>query len=108
MSDMFRTHLEQNHNETQLLRREIFNVMQTCQSIAIAVRTSMSAEEKFRQTVPQTAYWQDAWSKVQTYLQKSTTDQALVELSRISTQQIQLMADISTTLKAMHTERVRN
>ncbi len=108
MSDMFRTHLEQSHSETQLLRREIFNVMQTCQSIAIAVRTSVSAEEKFRQTVPQTTYWQDAWSKVQTYLQKSTTDQTLVELSRISTQQIQLMADISTTLKAMHTERVRN
>jgi hypothetical protein len=108
MSEMFRTHLEQTHSETQLLRREIFNVIQTCQSIAIAVRTSMSAEEKFRQTVPQTTYWQDAWSKVQAYLQKSNTEQTLVELSRISTQQTQLMADISTTLKAMHTERVRH
>ena len=108
MSEMFRTHLEQSHNETQLLRREIFNVIQTCQSIAIALRTSMSAEEKFRQTVPKTTYWQDAWNKVQTYLHKSNTEQTMAELSRISTQQIQLMAEISTTLKAMHTERVRN
>lgn len=101
MGVLFRTHLEQNHNETQLLRREILNVTQTCQSLAVAVRDGLSADERFRQNVPRTSYWQEAWIKVQAYLQRSKTDQALHDLSQSSKQQSQILMEISTHLKEL-------
>lgn len=108
MVSTFRAQLEQSHSETQLLRSEIFKVTQICQSLAIAVRESLSAEERFREAVPRTSYWQEAWVKVQDYLQRSNSDQTLNELSRISKQNIERLNDISATLEAIRGNRVRN
>jgi hypothetical protein len=99
LSALFRTHFEQNHHETQILRREIYNATQASQSLAISVRESINADDRYRQSVPRTSYWQEAWVKVQAYLQRSNTDHTLNELSRISRQQSQLLSDISITLQ---------
>lgn len=107
LGTLFRTQLEQNHHETQLLRREIFSVTQTSQSLAIAVRESIQADERYRQSVPRTTYWQEAWVKVQAYLQRSNTDHTLNELSRITKQQSHLLGDISTTLQNIE-QRLRS
>lgn len=101
MGVLIRTHLEQNQNETQLLRHEILKVTQTCQSMANALRDGLSAEERFRQEVPRTSYWQEAWMNVQTYLQRSKTDQGLQELSHIVKLQSQILKEIATQLKEL-------
>lgn len=103
---LFRRHHEQSHHETHLLRREIFNVTQTSQSLAISVRESIHADERYRQSVPRTTYWQEAWIKVQAYLQRSNTDQTLTELTRITHQQSHLLVDISVTLQQIE-QRLR-
>ena len=104
--EFFRRHHEQSHHETQLLRREIFNVTQTSQSLAISVRESINADERYRQSVPRTTYWQEAWIKVQAYLQRSNTDQTLNELTRNAHQQSHLLIDISVTLQQIE-QRLR-
>lgn len=104
----FRVQFEQSHAETQLLRREIFKVTQTCQSLAITVRESLTADEKFREAVPRTRYWQEAWTKVQTYLDRSRVEQTLNELTRISKHNSESLTDISATLETLRSNRVRN
>lgn len=99
LDSLLLAHLKQNHHETHILRREIFNLTQTTQSLAMAVRESIQADDHYRKSVPRTTYWQEAWVKVQAYLQRSNTDQTLSELSRISRQQSHLLTDISSSLQ---------
>lgn len=101
LSTILRSHLEHNHQETQILRKEIFNVAANCQSVLDAVRDSMAADEKFRKTVPRTTYWQEAWQQVQAYLRRSKTDETLSELSQITKRQTRLLNDIHAQMKTL-------
>lgn len=93
-----RLHQERSLKDTQLLRREILSVTESSKALTQAVRESIQADDRYRKSVPRTSYWQDAWIKVQAYLQRSDTDQALSELLRVSRMQSNLLIDISSTL----------
>ncbi len=80
------------------LRAEIFTMVQACQVLTQSVRESTEADHRYRQTVPKTTYWQEAWIKVQAYLQRSNTDQALTELIRATNSQQRILIDMSSTL----------
>ena len=101
LSTLLRSHLEHNHQETQILRKEVFNVAANCQSVLDAVRDSVAADEKFRKTVPRTTYWQEAWQQVQAYLKRSKTDETLSELSQITKRQTRLLNDIHAQMKTL-------
>jgi MotA/TolQ/ExbB proton channel family len=85
-------------NENATLRAEIFTIVQACQILTQSVRESIEADHRYRQTVPKTTYWQDAWIKVQAYLQRSNSDQALTELIRATSSQQRILIDMSSTL----------
>lgn len=88
----------QNIQDTQLLRREMLTVIDASKRVTQAIYEGIRADERYRTSVPRTSYWQDAWVKVQAYLQRSNTDQALVELSRNVRIQSQTLVDISLAL----------
>ena len=85
-------------SENTALRAEIFTIVQACQALTQSVRESIQADDRYRQTVPKTSYWQDAWIKVQAYLQRSNTDQALTELIRVTNSQQRVLIEMSSTL----------
>jgi len=84
--------------ENTTLRAEIFTIVQACQALTQSVRESIEADHRYRQVVPKTGYWQDAWIKVQAYLQRSNTDQALTELIRATNSHQRILIDMSSTL----------
>jgi hypothetical protein len=94
--------MQQHHvrslEEAQLLRREVLNVIESSKSLTLAVRDSIQADDRYRSSMPRTTYWQDAWVKVQAYLQRSNTDQTLTELCRVSLMHSHTLADIASTL----------
>lgn len=98
LHQLIQQHQDQSHHETQLLRREIVSVTESTQTLIAAVRESIKAEDRYRQSVPRTSYWQDAWIKVQAYLQRSNTDQSIADLYRITTAQHHTLAEIANTL----------
>lgn len=98
LHQLIQQHQDQSHHETQLLRREIVSVTESTQDLISAVRESIKAEDRYRQSVPRTSYWQDAWVKVQAYLQRSNTDQSIADLYRITTTQQHTLAEIANTL----------
>jgi len=82
--------------ESALLRREVQSLAASCLELSKAVYSNIEAEKEHRLSLPRTRYWQDAWTKVQAYLQRSDTDQALLEFSRqtsIQAQDVQAMRD---------------
>ncbi len=94
--------LREQHNrslqENQALRREVLTVAQSSQSLVEVVRQGVAAEERYRASVPRTSYWQDAWVKVQAYLQRSNTDQALAELLTTSRAQVHALDRVTASL----------
>ena len=92
--------LQQTNSATEnaALRAEIFTIVQACQALTQSVRESIQADDRYRQSVPKTSYWQDAWIKVQAYLQRSNTDQALTELIRATNSQQRVLIEMSSTL----------
>jgi hypothetical protein len=89
---------ERSQDETQFLRRDIVSVMESTKALSQSVRESIEADDRYRKSVPRTSYWQDAWVKVQAYLQRSNVDQTLAELSRVNRMQSQALLDISSAL----------
>jgi hypothetical protein len=98
LHELIQLHQDQSHHETQLLRREIVNVTESTHALIAAVRESIKAEDRYRQSVPRTSYWQDAWVKVQAYLQRSHTDQSIADLYRITSTQHHTLSEIANTL----------
>jgi hypothetical protein len=92
------TQQAQSTHDTQLLRREMLTVIDASKRVTQAIYESIRADERYRTSVPRTSYWQDAWVKVQAYLQRSNTDQVLAELSRSARIQNQTLVDISLAL----------
>lgn len=88
----------QSIHDTQLLRREMLTVIDASKRVTQAIYEGIRADERYRTSVPRTSYWQDAWVKVQAYLQRSNTDQTLAELSRSARIQSQTLVDISLAL----------
>lgn len=88
----------QNIQETQLLRREMLSVIDASKRVTQAIYEGIRADERYRTSVPRTSYWQDAWVKVQAYLQRANTDQVLAELSHNARVQSQTLVDISLAL----------
>lgn len=70
--------------ETQILRREMLSVVEVSRQLTSAVRDNVAADVRYRESVPRTTYWQNAWVKVQAYLQRANTDQVLSQLTESS------------------------
>lgn len=98
LSEKIQQQQAQAANDNATLRAEIFTMVQACQVLTQSVRESIEADHRYRQTVPKTTYWQEAWTKVQAYLQRSNTDQALTELIRATNSQQRILIDMSSTL----------
>lgn len=98
LSEKIQQQQAQAANDNATLRAEIFAMVQACQVLTQSVRESTEADHRYRQTVPKTTYWQEAWIKVQAYLQRSNTDQALTELIRATNSQQRILIDMSSTL----------
>ena len=98
LSASMQSQQEQNIQETQLMRREMLSVIDASKRVTQAIYEGIRADERYRTSVPRTSYWQDAWVKVQAYLQRSNTDQALAELSHNARIQSQTLVDISLAL----------
>lgn len=101
-SQQLRQQSERSAQETQQLKREIHNVVEAVNALALAVRHNMDAEDRFRKSVPRTGYWQDAWVKVQAYLQRSKSDQALSEMADASREQTRALAGLTDTIKQLN------
>lgn len=93
--------------ETQQLKSEVRSVVESVNALALAVRHNLQAEERFRASVPRTSYWQDAWTKVQAYLQRSKSDQALDDLLSVGRDQAQAMARLSQAVEQLN-QRTHN
>lgn len=89
---------ERSLEEAQLLRREVLSVIEASKLLTSAVRESIHADDRYRRSVPRTSHWQDAWVKVQAYLQRSNTDQTLAELCRVSRMHSHTLTDIASSL----------
>lgn len=82
LHQIFLEHVQKSQDESQRLRREIDSIVESNRLLSMTVRENIQAEARYRHSVPRTSYWQDAWVKVQAYLQRSNTDQTLAELTR--------------------------
>jgi hypothetical protein len=105
-SDQWRALLEEAHrgnqsslSESALLRKEVQSLAASCNHLSTAVRENIAAENEHRLSLPRTRYWQDAWVKVQSYLQRSDTEQALLALGRQTQTQTQ---DIKAMSQSLH------
>lgn len=87
--------------ETAALRHSVNGLAEAAHKLMLTVRHSAAAEERYRASVPKTTYWQDAWVKVQAYLQRSLTDQNLAKLTQSSSAQTQALIDMSSTLASI-------
>ncbi len=110
LHQLFLEHMQASHDETQQLRREIGSIVESNRVLATTVRENTQAEARYRHSVPRTSYWQDAWVKVQAYLQRSNTDQTLAELTRhtLATQHtlldmVQVLSRIDQRLSGLST-----
>lgn len=86
-------------SESALLRKEFQMLAASCNELSSAVRENIAAENEHRLSLPRTRYWQDAWVKVQSYLQRSDTEQALLALGRQTQTQSQ---DIKAMSQSLH------
>ena len=109
-AEQWRALLEQINDQSQrglaesgLLRRDVLSLAASCKELAQAVRENTLAEQEYRASVPRTRYWQEAWAKVQTYLQRSNTDQALAELGRQTQAQNQELQAMAASMKQVET-----
>jgi hypothetical protein len=84
--------------QSQVLRAEVGSVVEATNALVLAVRQSITADARYRESVPRTSYWQDAWIKVQAYLQRSNTDQVLSQLTQSSKAQEAAMVDAAAAL----------
>lgn len=84
--------------QSQVLRAEVGSVVEATNALVLAVRQSITADARYRESVPRTSYWQDAWIKVQAYLQRSNTDQVLAQLTQSSKAQEAAMVDAAAAL----------
>lgn len=98
LADELRQQQERSLNETHILRREILSVVEVSNELVQAVRQNVAADERYRASVPRTSYWQEAWVKVQAYLQRSNTDQTLAQLSQSGKAQELALADAARIL----------
>lgn len=89
-----RQQIERNQQDTQVLRREVQTLVETTQALTQALRHQINAEEQFRRHVPRTSHWQDAWAKVQQYLQRSSAEHAMTQMAREQQRTLQQMAQI--------------
>ena len=108
MHQLFTEQMQANRVESQQLRHEIDSIVESNRLLALTVRENIQAEARYRHSVPRTSYWQDAWVKVQAYLQRSRTDQTLAELTRhtLATQHtfldmVQVLTRIDQRLNAL-------
>lgn len=100
-SEHMRQQFERSQQETQELKRQVQTMVDATQALALAVRHNGEAEARFRNSVPRTHYWQDAWAKVQTYLQRSANDQAINDMVEVSREQTRVLNRLSDTLLDM-------
>lgn len=82
----------------QNLRNEVLAMVEATNTIAAAMQQNISADERYRASVPRTSYWQDAWVKVQAYLQRSNIDDTLAHLSEANKAQLHIMTAVLKTL----------
>ena len=88
----------QGQAQSQVLRAEVASVVEATNALVLAVRQSITADARYRESVPRTSYWQDAWVKVQAYLERSNTDQVLAQLTQSSKLQEAAMVDAAAAL----------
>lgn len=82
LHQLFLEQSQKNQEESRQLRRDIASIIESNRLLALTVRENTQAEARYRHSVPRTSYWQDAWIKVQAYLQRSNTDQTLADLTQ--------------------------
>lgn len=103
-----RQQIERNQQDTQVLRSEIHSLVEATHTLAQAMRHKLDVEEQFRRNLPRTSYWQDAWSKVQQYLQRSGAEHAMANMAREQTRTLQQMAQTLRQLEQRMTDTAKD